>query len=128
MKRHIGCRTWAFPDGELPPAGGAAPFGHESLILLNPNPSPATITVTVYFETREPERDIVLTLGGERVCSVRLDQPLGERGFVIPPGQYALIVESTESVVAQIGRMDVRQPNLAYYTVLGFAAHGEPTA
>ena len=126
MKRHIGCRVWAFPDGDLPPTGGAEPFGHESLILLNPSRSAARISITVYFEEREPERDILLTLGGERVCSVRLDQPLGERGFVIPQGQYALMVESTEPIVAQIGRMDVRQPNLAYYTVLGFAVDGEP--
>jgi hypothetical protein len=32
----------------------------------------------------------------------------------------ALLVESEQPVIAQIGRMDVRQPNLAYYTVMGF--------
>lgn len=39
-----------------------------------------------------------------------------------PFGQYALVLKSSEPVVAQISRMDVRQPNLAYYTVMG---HGE---
>ena len=29
-------------------------------------------------------------------------------------------VESSEPVICQIGRMDVQQPNLAYYTVMGY--------
>ena len=40
-------------------------------------------------------------------------------GYQIPLGQYALKLESTVPLVCQIGRMDVQQPNLAYYTVMG---------
>jgi len=47
-----------------------------------------------------------------------MDQPIGS--FRTPFGQYALKVQSTVPVICQIGRADVRQPNLAYYTVMGF--------
>ncbi len=89
-------------------------------MLFNPNARPAQVQLTIFFENREPERDLRVTVDAERVRCVRLDQPLGEREFRIPYGQYALLVESDEPIVAQIGRMDVRQPNLAYYTVMGF--------
>ena len=49
-----------------------------------------------------------------------MDQPIGE--YRLPFGQYAMKVQSTEPVICQIGRADVRQANLAYYTVMGSAA------
>jgi len=61
----------------------------------------------------------------ERVRCMRLDRPVGEEGFRIPYGQYALLVESQVPIIAQIGRMDVQQANLAYYTVMGFPVDGE---
>ncbi|MGD9519572.1 MAG: sensory rhodopsin transducer [Armatimonadota bacterium] len=39
----------------------------------------------------------------------------------MPFGQYSLRLQSNVPVVAQIGRADVRQPNLAYYTVMGYS-------
>jgi hypothetical protein len=36
--------------------------------------------------------------------------------------QYALRVDADQPVVAQYGRLDARQANLAYYTVMGYAA------
>jgi len=111
---------WAFPDGDLPDPGEREPHGHESLVLFNPNARPAEVRIAVFFDNRDPERDLLVAVDAERVRCVRLDQPLGERGFRIPYGQYALLVESDEAIVGQIGRMDVRQPNLAYYTVMGF--------
>ncbi len=56
----------------------------------------------------------------QRVRCIRTNEPID--GFQIPFGQYALKVESTVGIVAQIGRMDVSQPNLAYYTVMGHPA------
>ena len=35
--------------------------------------------------------------------------------------QYALKVESSVPVIVQYGRLDSRQTNLAYYTVMGYA-------
>ena len=119
----IGRTRWVFPDGDLPPTGEREPFGHESLVLLNANDRPARVTLTVYFTDRDPVKDLAVTVDARRVRCVRLDEPVGDsQRFRIPPGQYALLVESTLPIVAQIGRMDVRQPNLAYYTVMGFPA------
>ena len=112
-----GSRTWFFPDGDIPPPGDAEPYGHESLLMLNPNDDDAEVVLTVYFEDREPVVLPTQTVGARRVRCIRTDQPID--GYRIPLGQYALRLESTVPLVCQIGRLDVRQPNLAYYTVLG---------
>ena len=112
---------WVFADGDLPPAGKADPPGHEALMVVNVGRSEARLSVDVLFEDREPERGIALSIGAERVKCFRLDQPLGERRYQIPKGQYALAVHSNVPVVAVFGRLDVRQPNLAYYAVQGYS-------
>jgi hypothetical protein len=56
-------------------------------------------------------------VAGQRVHCIRLDQPI--HGYRIASGQYALKIESGTPVICQIGRADVRQANLAYYTVMG---------
>jgi hypothetical protein len=111
-----GARTWFFPDGDIPQPGDP-PQGHESLIMLNPGEADAEVRITVYFEDRDPVVLEPLVVGAQRVRCIRTNDPIG--GFQIPLGQYALRLESSQPIVCQIGRMDVRQPNLAYYTVLG---------
>ena len=118
----MGRKCWVFADGDLPPAGEKAPFGHEALMVTNLNKKRANLTLEVLFEDREPVRDIRLSVDAERVKCFRLDKPLGERKVQIPFGQYALGVHSGIPVVAVFGRLDVRQANLAYYSVQGFAA------
>lgn len=115
-----GSRTWFFPDGDIPAPGDSAPFGHESLIILNPSDEDAKVVITVYFEHREPEVLASQLVGARRVHCLRTNEPIS--GFQIPLGQYALKLESTVPVICQIGRMDVQQPNLAYYTVMGHPA------
>ena len=121
MNDICGKKNWIFCDGELPPAGDHEPFGHESLMLLNVTPEDAEITIDIYFEDREPIKGIRQKLGGERVLCIRLDRPIGEQGYKIPFGQYALAVHSTVNVVAAFGRLDVRQPNMSYYSVQGYS-------
>jgi hypothetical protein len=118
----IGQTRWIFPDGDLPERGDAkegGPHGHESLVVFNPNNQPADVRLTVYFPDRPPVRDIRFRVDAERVRCVRMDEPVGEQAYRVPKGQYALVLESSTPVVAQIGRMDVQQANLAYYTVMG---------
>lgn len=124
-----GSRIWVFPDGDIPPHGPYDPalknehtHGHESLVILNTGDEPATLVLTVYFSDREPWRIELPELGARRVVCHRTDEPLGVERRQIPQVQYALMVESSQPVVAQLGRMDIRQPNLAYYTVMGFPA------
>jgi len=112
-----GSRTWFFPDGDIPPPGERETYGHESPIMLNPNDGEAEVTLTVYFEDAEPVTLPVQVVGARRVRCIRVSDPID--GYQIPLGQYALRLESTVPLVCQIGRLDVRQPNLAYYTVLG---------
>jgi len=118
-----GKRTWIFPDGDLPPPGdhGTPLEGHESLIVFNTGDEDARIELDVYFPDREPETGLRLDVPARRVKCFRIDQPVGEQQFQVPMGQYALRLRSDVPVVAQIGRADVRQPNLAYYTVIGFS-------
>ena len=116
-----GQKTWVFADGDLPPAGDREPFGHEALMVTNLNKKPANLRLELLFEDKEPVRDIKLTVGAERVRCIRLDKPLGDRNLKIPFGQYALVVRSDLPVVAVFGRLDVRQANLAYYSVAGYS-------
>jgi hypothetical protein len=127
--RAIGKRIWVFPDGDLPPLQPYDPnfrneqtHGHESLVVLNAGPRHATLRMTVYFSDKPPLVVEPLEVSAERVVCFRTDEPIGPFRIRIPEGQYALVLESNEPIVAQIGRMDIRQPNLAYYTVMGFAA------
>jgi hypothetical protein len=112
-----GSRTWFFPDGDIPAPGDAPPFGHESLIMLNPGDEDAEVVITVYFEDREPDVLATQLVRARRVRCLRISDPID--GYQIPLGQYALKLESSAPLVCQIGRMDVQQPNLAYYTVMG---------
>lgn len=117
-----GKRTWIFPDGDLPPRGeDDLPLeGHESLIILNTGDEDARIEIDVFFEEREPEEGLQIEVPARRVRCFRVDQPLGDRQFQVPFGQYALRLRSDVPVIAQIGRADVRQEKLAYYTTIGF--------
>ncbi|MGC9316412.1 MAG: sensory rhodopsin transducer [Armatimonadota bacterium] len=124
MSAGEGHRVWIFPDGDLPPRGQPdLPLeGHESLIVLNTGDERAQIEIDVYFAEREPEEGLKVEVPARRVRCFRLDRPVGDRGFEIPFGQYALRLRSTVNVVAQIGRADVRQERLAYYTTIGFGS------
>jgi hypothetical protein len=116
-----GEKTWVFADGDLPPAGKHEPFGHEALMVANLNRKAASLRIDILFEDKEPVRSIQASVEGERVHCFRLDKPLGEQGYSIPPGQYALVLRSDVPVVAVFGRLDVRQCNLAYYSVAGYS-------
>ena len=117
-----GKRNWVFCDGYLPPHGDDPEFeGHEALMLTNLNEEKAKIELTFIFEDREPENGIFVTLDGMRTTCIRLDKPLGEKGLKLGEAvQYTVWVRSDLPICACFGRLDVRQPNMAYYSVEGF--------
>jgi hypothetical protein len=124
-----GSKVWIFPDGDIPPRDPYDPslknegtHGHESLVILNTGEESAKISLSVFFTDQEPWHIKLPELGARRVVCHRTNEPIGEEKRQIPPVQYALMVESSQPVVAQLGRMDVRQSNLAYYTVMGHPA------
>jgi hypothetical protein len=116
-----GMNHWVFCDGDLPPSGSQAPFGHEALMVTNTGSMEARLRIDILFEDRPPIKDVTSVVGGERVRCFRLDEPLGDQGVRIPKGQYSLVLHSDVPVVAVFGRLDVRQSNLAYYSVQGFS-------
>ena len=116
-----GKKVWVFPDGDIPPHGGSEPHGHESLVILNTNEQDVEVEFDIYYDDKEPVLGLKDTIKAQRVRCFRMDEPLTDAGYQVSFGQYALVVKSSLPVVAQIGRMDVRQSNLAYYTVMGYA-------
>ena len=118
-----GARTWYFPDGYLPEkVGTGALEAHEALMLLNTTEQPANVKLDFYFEDKDPIKDVACTVPTERVICLRLDHPEDIGGVELPPlTQYALRVRSDVNIVAQFGRLDTAQPNLAYYCAKGFA-------
>jgi hypothetical protein len=118
-----GKKNWVFCDGYLPPHGDNPEFeGHEALMLTNLNGEKANIELTFLFEDKEPETGIFVELAGMRTKCIRLDQPLGEKGLMLGEAvQYTVWVKSDLPICACFGRLDVRQTNMAYYSVEGYA-------
>jgi hypothetical protein len=120
MKDRLGRRQWVYPDLELPPPGDLPLKGHESLIVLNMNDVDASIVLRLYFTDREPVELPPVKVAARRVRCFRLDNA-ADVGFAIPrETQYALRVNADVPVVAQYGRLDTRQQNMAFYTVMGY--------
>ncbi len=119
----IGKKNWVFCDGYLPPHGDNPEFeGHEALMLTNLNGKKANIELTFVFEDREPESGIFVELEGMRTTCIRLDMPMGDKGFKLGESvQYTVWVKSDTPICACFGRLDVRQTNMAYYSVEGYS-------
>ncbi len=119
-KAEAGKKLWVFPDTELPPSGDSLLKGHESIIVLNMNKRKALVRLTLYFTDRDPVLLDPLVVEGRRVRCLRMDNSR-EIGFEVPrETQYAVTLQSDVPVVAQYGRLDARQVNLAFYTTMGY--------
>ena len=118
-----GKKNWVFCDGYLPPHGDNPEFeGHEALMMTNLNDEKATIELVFVFEDKEPVKGIFVELDGMRTTCVRLDHPLGEEGIMLGESvQYSVWVKSDLPICACFGRLDVRQTNMAYYSVEGYS-------
>lgn len=118
-----GKKNWVFCDGYLPPKGDNPEFeGHEALMLTNLNSKKAKIELVFIFEDKDAEEGITLELDAMRTTCVRLDKPLGERKLLLGEAvQYTVWVKSDRPICACFGRLDVRQTNMAYYSVEGYS-------
>ena len=117
-----GKKNWVFCDGYLPPHGDNPDFqGHEALMMTNLNEKNAKIELTFIFEDKEPISGIFYDLAGMRTTCIRLDKPIGEKGLLLGEAvQYTIWVKSDVPICACFGRLDVRQTNMAYYSVESF--------
>lgn len=117
-----GSLVWVFPDLEMPPAGDSLLKGHESVIILNMNDVDANVKISLYFEDKAPILDIPVTVDANRVRCLRTNNADDFGGIVIEREiQYAMKLTSDVPVVAQYGRLDTRQENMAFYTVMGYS-------
>lgn len=117
-----GAKNWYFPDGYLPEKIDSGSMeAHEALMLLNTGQEAVHVKIDVYFEDREAFKDIEVSIPGERVKTLRLDNPDDIGGLEIPLlTQYSLRVRSDKNIVVQFGRLDTTQNNMAYYGVAGY--------
>ncbi len=121
MPRKGGARTWYFPDGYLPEKIAKGRMeAHEALMLFNVSKGPARVKLDFYFSDKPPVKAVPVEVPAERVISIRLDRPEEIGGLEIPPlTQYAIRVRSNVNILAQFGRVDTTQTNLAYYCCMG---------
>jgi len=119
---HGGAKVWYFPDGYLPEkTAGGKMEAHEALMLFNTSSKEANVLIDVYFSDRAPVKDIAVKVAPERVIALRLDHPEDFSGVKIPLlTQYALRIRSNINIVAQFGRLDTTQANMAYYVGVGY--------
>ncbi len=119
--KKYGVKNWFFPDAELPPEGEGMMKGHESIIILNPNQNPAKVRIKCYFVFPEKPFEFETMVEAESVCCLRTNVPEQMGGHKIPlETQYAISLHADEPVIAQYGRLDNRQTNLAFYTTPGY--------
>ena len=118
-----GKKNWVFCDGYLPPSGDNPDFeGHEALMLTNIGNKKAKIELKFIFEDKDPEQNIFYELDAMRTKCIRLDKPLGDKGVMLGESvQYTVWVKSSVPICACFGRLDVRQTNMAYYSVEGYS-------
>ncbi len=118
-----GAKTWYFPDGYLPEKNSdGAMEAHEALMLFNTKKQEAEVLIDIYFSDREPVKDISIKIGAERIKTLRLDNPDDIGGLAIPIlTQYSIRVRSNVNLVAQFGRLDTTQNNMAYYGCIGYS-------
>ena len=118
----LGYKNYMFIDGDLPGQGDDMSLpGHEAMMITNKNTVDAHIIVNIYFEDKAPVKGLHLTIPAERVVCTRMDLPICEEQYQIPFGQYALHIISNVPVCACFGRLDVRQSNMAYYSLAGYS-------
>ena len=117
-----GAKVWYFPDGYLPEKSAKGKMeAHEALMLFNTQAKPANVLIDIYYSDRKPVKGIEVKVGPERVKTLRLDHPRDLGGEKIPPlTQYALRIRSSINIVAQFGRLDTTQSNMAYYIGVGY--------
>jgi len=120
-----GAKNWYIIDGYLPYKGkvdGDIFEGHEAVMILNCQSEDAEVRMDIFYEEREPDRDIPILVKAERVKCIRMDHPEEIGGIRLErQQQYSLRFRSDKDVIVQYGRMDIAQPNLAYIGMIGYS-------
>lgn len=121
MSMAYGKKVWLIPDGFLHSVSLNDQVSHEAVCVLNTSDKDAVISLTLYFEDREPMTGFKAECNAGRTHHIRLDRIVSENGEKIPRDTpYALLVESTEPVVAQYSRLDTSAVEMALMTTIAY--------
>ncbi len=121
MSKAYGKKVWLIPDGFLHSVSLNDQVSHEAVCVLNTSDKDAVISLTLYFEDREPMTGFKAECNAGRTHHIRLDRIVSENGEKIPRDMpYALLVESTEPVVAQYSRLDTSAVEMALMTTIAY--------
>lgn len=122
MSKAYGKKVWLIPDGFLHSVSLNDQVSHEAVCVLNTSDKDAVISLTLYFEDREPMTGFKAECNAGRTHHIRLDRIVSENGEKIPRDTpYALLVESTEPVVAQYSRLDTSAVEMALMTTIAYS-------
>jgi hypothetical protein len=132
LKKAIGKKCWIVPDGYIPQltendSGNLSGYiSHECACLLNTGPKDAQIDLTIYFENAEPVTVDGLIVAAQRCWHLRMDELKKEDKCVIERGvPYGLVINSNESIVVQMSRLDTTQNNMAFLSTMAHAIEEE---
>ena len=121
MAKAYGKKVWLIPDGFLHSVSLNDQVSHEAVCVLNTSDKDAKITLTLYFEDRDVMTGFTADCKAGRTHNIRLDRIVSENGEKIPRDvPYALLVESTEPVVAQYSRLDTSAVEMALMTTIAY--------
>lgn len=112
---------WYIPDGHIPAKSMGELTSHEAICILNTSEADATLDITIYFEDREPMKEIIQTVPKQRTKHIRTDL-LNKNSEYIPKGiQYAMEITSNTPIIVQYSRLDATQPANALMTTVAFS-------
>lgn len=120
----IGRKTWAVPEGYLPPglpADSRELVSHEALCILNTGRECAHIELTVFFTDCEPSGPYRVDVPPRRTLHLRLDD-LTEPEKIPRGKDFSTLIESTAPVVIQHTRLDSRQAALGLLSTIAYGS------
>lgn len=121
MAKAYGKKVWLIPDGFLHSVSLNDQVSHEAVCVLNTSDKDAVINLTLYFEGRDAMTGFKADCKAGRTHHIRLDRIVSENGEKIPRDvPYALLVESTQPVVAQYSRLDTSAVEMALMTTIAY--------
>lgn len=121
MAKAYGKKVWLIPDGFLHSVSLNDQVSHEAVCVLNTSDKDAVISLTLYFEDRDAMTGFKADCKAGRTHHIRLDRIVSENGEKIPRDvPYALLVESTQPIVAQYSRLDTSAVEMALMTTIAY--------
>lgn len=121
MAKAYGKKVWLIPDGFLHSVSLNDQVSHEAVCVLNTSDKDATVTLTLYFEDRDVMTGFSAECKAGRTHHIRLDRLLSDKREPIPRDTpYALLVESTQPIVAQYSRLDTSAVEMALMTTIAY--------